>query len=214
MNRTELSKLAMNGGPKTRTQPFPGRSLIGPEEKAAVNALFDKAISTGEAFGYNGVEEEEYCKEFAEYMGGGYADAVNSGTSAVYVALRALDIEPFTEVIVSAITDPGGMMPVALMNCIPVVADSAPGKYNTDAEQIEKLISPLTSAIVVSHIGGEPCDIDKIVALGKKHNIPVVEIVPNLMVRNLMENYWGLLEISPHSRPCLESTIVPAGRAE
>ena len=57
MNRTELSKLAMNGGPKTRTQPFPGRSLIGPEEKAAVNALFDKAISTGEAFGYNGVEE-------------------------------------------------------------------------------------------------------------------------------------------------------------
>jgi perosamine synthetase len=175
MNNTELSKLAMNGGPKTRTKPFPGRSLIGPEEKAAVNALFDKAISTGEAFGYNGVEEEEYCKEFAEYMGGGYADAVNSGTSAVYVALRALDIEPFTEVIVSAITDPGGMMPVALMNCIPVVADSAPGKYNTDAEQIEKLISPLTSAIVVSHIGGEPCDIDKIVALGKKHNIPVVE---------------------------------------
>lgn len=175
MNKTELSKLSMNGGPKTRTKPFPGRSLIGPEEKAAVNALFDKAISTGEAFGYNGAEEENYCKEFADYMGGGYADAVNSGTSAVYVALRALALEPFTEVIVSAITDPGGMMPIALMNCIPVVADSAPGKYNTDAEQIEKLISPLTSAIVVSHIGGEPCDIDKIAALGKKHNIPVVE---------------------------------------
>ena len=175
--QNELSNLALYGGPKTRTKPLSGRSLLGMEEKTAVDELFDKAIESGEAFGYNGVEEELYCKEFAEFMGGGYADAVNSGTTAVYVALRALDLEPFTEVIVSSITDPGGMMPIALMNCIPVVADSAPGKYNTSAEEIEKLISPLTSAIVVAHIGGEPCDIEAIVALGKKYNIPVVEDV-------------------------------------
>jgi perosamine synthetase len=175
MDKSKYLELAINGGLKTITKPFPRRSLIGVEEKAAVVALFDKSILTGEAFCYNGVEEEEYCKEFAEFMGGGYADAVNSGTSAVYVALKALEIEPFTEVIVSAINDAGGIMPIVLMNCIPIIADSAPGKYNTDSKQIEKLISDLTSAIVVSHIGGEPCDIDNIVALGKKYSIPVIE---------------------------------------
>lgn len=171
----EIQDLALYDGPKTREKPFCGRSLLGMEEKAAVDALFDQSISSGEAFGYNGVEEEAYCNEFAEYMGGGFADAVNSGTSAVYVALRSLELEPFTEVIVSCITDPGGMMPIALMNCIPIVADSAPGQYNTNAAEIEKLISPLTSAILVAHIGGEPCDIEAIAALGKKHGIPVVE---------------------------------------
>lgn len=168
-------QLAMNGGSKIRTSAFPQRSLLGVEEKQAVMALFDETIETGRAFGYDGPQEAAYCKQFAEYMGGGYADAVNSGTTAVYVALRALDLEPFTEVIVSPITDAGGVMPVVMLNCIPVVADAAPGKYNTSAEQIEKMITPLTRAIVVAHIGGEPLDIEAIVQLGQKHGIPVVE---------------------------------------
>ena len=170
-----LADLAINGGPKVREKPFPGRRLLGPEEKAAVDALFDQAIASGEAFGYNGPPEEAYCREFAEFMEGGYADAVSSGTAAVYVALRALNIEPFTEIIVSSITDPGGMMPVVMLNCIPVVADTEPGRYNTGPKQIEKLISPLTSAILVAHIGGEPADIEAITALARKHKIPVVE---------------------------------------
>lgn len=168
-------KLALYGGPSVRDTPFPDRSLLGPEEKAAVDALFDKAIAEGSSIGYNGPEEEAYCKEFAEYMGGGYADGVNSGTTAVFVALKALNPEPFTEIIVSPITDPGGMMPIVMLNCIPVVADASPGKYNTDAEQIEKMITPQTSAIVVAHIGGEPADIENIVAVAKKHGIPVIE---------------------------------------
>ncbi len=108
-------------------------------------------------------------------MGGGYADAVSSGTSALFVALHALNPQPFTEVIVSAVTDPGGMMPILFLNCIPIIADAAPGCYNTSAEEIEKLISPLTSAIVVAHIGGEPADVEEISALAKKQNIPLIE---------------------------------------
>jgi len=64
------------------------------EEKKAVDALFDKAIKSGNAFGYNGPDEEAFCQQFAKFMGGGYADAVNSGTTAVYVALRALNPNP------------------------------------------------------------------------------------------------------------------------
>jgi len=168
-------KLALYGGEAVRKKPFPARGSIGREEKEAVNRLFDSVIESGGAIGYNGPEEEAYCREFAEYMGQGYADAVNSGTSAVYVALCALNLKPFSEVVASPVTDPGGLMPIALLNCIPVIADASPGRYNTDAKQIEKMLTPRTSAILAAHIGGEPADIKNIVDLAKKRNIPVVE---------------------------------------
>lgn len=168
-------QLAINGGPKVRTAPWPERSLIGLEEKAAVDALFDSAIASGKAFGYGGPAEQQYCEEFAKYMGGGYADAVNSGTTAVYVALHALDPEPFTEIIVGPITDSGGIMPIPLLNCVPMIADAAPGCYVPGPEQIEELISPRTSAIVVAHIYGEPADMEGIMRVARKHKIPVVE---------------------------------------
>jgi len=169
------AKLAIHGGPKTRTEPWPARSLIGAEERDAVVALFDQAIASGSAPGYNGPAEQAYCEAFAESLGGGFADAVNSGTTALYCALRALGLEPFTEIIVSPITDPGGMMPIPLLGCIPIVADAEPGRYNTGPEPIAELISPLTRAIVVAHIGGEPVDMPGVMALAREHGIPVVE---------------------------------------
>lgn len=168
-------KLAMDGGPKVRSRPWPARKLIGKEEKKAVDALFDKAIASGNAFGYNGPEEDAFCRQFAKFMGNGYADAVNSGTTAVYVALRALNLEPFTEVIVGPITDPGGIMPIPLMGCIPVIADAAPGRFCPGPEEIEAVISPRTRAIVVAHIFGEPADMPGIMKVARRHKIPVVE---------------------------------------
>lgn len=167
--------LAIHGGPKIRTHPWPPRAVIGAEEKAAVAALFDRVIAEGGAISYGGEEEEAYCREFTERMGGGYADGVNSGTTALYVALKALELEPFSEVIVAAVTDPGGMMPIPLLNLIPIVADSVPGGYNTGPDQVEPLISSLTSAIVVSHIAGEPADIEAVVQLAAKHRISLIE---------------------------------------
>ncbi|HEX2035280.1 MAG TPA: DegT/DnrJ/EryC1/StrS family aminotransferase [Chloroflexota bacterium] len=167
--------LAINGGPKTRTRPMPRRALFGEEEKAAAVALFDEAIHTGNAFGYDGAEEVAYCEAFAASLGGGYADAVNSGSSAVYVALRALDLEPFTEVICPAMTDPGGIMPVPLLNCIPIVADARPGSYNVGPREVQACLSERTSAIVVAHIAGEPVDLDPILELARGQGIPVVE---------------------------------------
>src|SRR5262249_24769306 len=109
------------------------------------------------------------------YLGGGYAKAVNSGTNAVYVSLRALDLEPGTEVIVPPITDPGGTMPVALMNCIPIPADCERGSLNTSAEEIRKVLTDRTSAIIVAHIAGRPVDMDAVLELAAERGIPVVE---------------------------------------
>jgi len=170
-----LAQLAIHGGPRVRSKPFPQRAHLGWEEKAAVDALFEEAIAAGTAPGYNGEQETAYCEEFAAYMGGGYADAVSSGTAGIYVALKALDLEPFGEVIVGAVTDPGGLMPVPLLNLIPMIADSEPGSYNSGAAQVETLISPRTRAILIAHIAGEPADMLGIMALAHQHNLPVIE---------------------------------------
>jgi len=174
-DKDKTERLAIDGGTPVRTAPWPPRHLFGGEEKAAAAVLFDAAIASGNAFGYNGPEEEAYCREFAEYMGGGFSDAVNSGTAAMYVALRALDLEPFTEVIVPPVTDMGGVMPVPLMNCIPICADSRPDSYNVGPEQIEARLTERTSAIVVAHISGHVVDMDPIIEMARARGIPVLE---------------------------------------
>lgn len=159
-----------------RVQPLPSRHLFGKEEKDAVMRLFDRAIESGShILGYNGEQESEYCREFSEMLGGGFADGVNSGTNAVYVAVRALELEPYSEVIVPPVSDPGGIMPVALSQLIPVPADSAPGSYNPSAEQIAARITPKTRAILVAHISGIPVDMEPVMALAREHGLKVIE---------------------------------------
>ncbi len=167
--------LAIDGGPKTRTAPFPPRRLFGEEERRAAMQLFDTAIASGGVFGYNGPEEQAYEKEFADFMGGGFADGVNSGTSAVFVALGALQLEPGSEVIVPPITDPGGVMPVALLNCVPMVCDAAPGSYNLGPKQVMDVLTDRTKAIICAHIAGEPVDMDPILEIARKRGIHVIE---------------------------------------
>jgi len=167
--------LAIDGGEKTRTTPFPKRSLFGAEEKQAAVALFDQSIESGNAFGYGGPEEQAYEQEFAEYFGGGYADLVNSGTAAIFVALGALELEPAGEVVIPPVTDPGGAMPPALLNLVPVVADAQPGSFNAGPEQIEAVLTPHTRAILIAHIAGEPADMDPIMEIARSRNLPVVE---------------------------------------
>jgi perosamine synthetase len=170
-----MSKLAIDGGEKVRKIPYPPRRLFGEEEKSVAVALFDKAIESGEAFGYNGIEEQSYENEFAELQGGGYADLVNSGTSALFVALGVLNLEPLSEVIAPPITDPGGIMPIPMLNCVPVVADAHPGSYNVGPDQIEDVLTERTKAIIVAHIFGEPVDMDPILEIAKSKGIYVIE---------------------------------------
>lgn len=167
--------LAIGGGVRVRNEPLPPRGLVGQEEKAAAMAVFDEGIESGNASGYGGKYEQQYEADFVKFMGGGYADAVNSGTNAVFCALGGLQLDALSEVIVPSITDPGGVMPVIFVGCVPVIADASLDSYNTSAEQIEPLITERTRAIVVAHIAGEPADMDPILALAKKHNLYVVE---------------------------------------
>ncbi len=173
--KDKVEKLALHGSVPVRETPLPPRGHIGTEEKEAVIAYLDRVIASGTLGAYQGEEEEAYCAQFAEYLGGGYADAVSSGSTAIYVALKALQLEAFSEVIIGPFTDPGGMMPIPLQNMVPMIADSAPGSYNTGPEQIEELISARTSAVIVPHIAGEPADMGGIMEVARRHGIPVIE---------------------------------------
>ena len=167
--------LAIAGGSPVRTETWPKRHLFGQEELQVVQELFTRAMETGDAIGYGGPEEAAYEEAFCAFMGGGYADLVNSGTSAVFVALGGLELEPAGEVVIPPITDPGGAMPAALLNLVPVVADAAPGTFNAGPDEIEAVLTPHTRAIVVAHIAGEPADMDPILELARARSLPVVE---------------------------------------
>lgn len=169
-------ELAIHGGEKAIKTPLAARNHFGEAEKAACNRVMDAAIAAGSAPGYGGPERKKLREEFAALLGGGYAECVNSGTTSVYVALRSLDIQPFTEIICPPVTDAGGMMPVVMLGCIPVIADAAPDSFNMSLEGVKKVYSERTSAILVSHIAGEPCeDIEAICAFAKEKGIYVVE---------------------------------------
>lgn len=169
-------KLAIQGGEKAIKTPLAARNHFGEAEKAACNRVMDEAIAAGTAPGYGGPERTKLGEEFAALLGGGYAECVSSGTASVYVALRSLDIQPFTEIICPPVTDAGGMMPVVMMGCIPVIADAAPDSFNMSLEGVKKVYSERTSAILVSHIAGEPCeDIEAICAFAKEKGLYVVE---------------------------------------
>lgn len=169
------NKLAIDGGTPVRTTPMPPRRLFGEEEKQAAVRLFDACIKSGDVFGYNGPEEQAFEKEFAEALGGGFADGVNGGTTAVFAALGALQLEAGSEVVVPPITDPGGVMPVAMLNCVPVFADGDPRTYHMSPASLESVVTSRTRAVVVAHIAGEPADMDGIMAVAKRHGLKVVE---------------------------------------
>jgi perosamine synthetase len=168
------SQLALDDGTPVREAPFPARMLYGAEEKAAVAAVMDRAAEDGQP-GYGGEQEEAYCEAFFRFQGGGFADGVNSGTNAVYVALPALELPEGSEVVVPPFSDPGGVMPVALCGLVPRAADCEPNLFNTDASQIEAALTDRTSAILVAHIAGLPVHMGPILELASSRGLRVIE---------------------------------------
>lgn len=167
--------LAIHGGAPVRATPMPPRFALGPTEEKAIAEAIAYYRARGLDPGYQGHFEDLYCRAFADFHGGGHADAVASGTAALYVAVAALELPKGTEVIVSPITDPGTLSAVILNGLVPKLADSAPGGFNIDAERFRARVTADTRAVVVVHAFGQAADIEAIAAEAKRRDIRVVE---------------------------------------
>ncbi len=118
---------------------------------------------------------DEFEAHFSDYLATLKAVSVQSGTAALHVALHELGIGPGDEVIVPALTFIASVNPVTYVGATPVIVDVDRETWNIDPELLESAITSHTKAIIPVHLYGNPCDMDSIMAIARKHNLFVIE---------------------------------------
>lgn len=134
-----------------------------------------RVLQSGRVNYWTGTECREFEKEFAAWCDNSHAVAVANGTVALDLALKALDIGPGDEVIVTPRSFIASVSCVVNAGATPVFADVDRDSGNLSAETIEPHISSRTKAVIAVHLAGWPCDMDAIMSLSSKHGFKVIE---------------------------------------
>src|SRR5215470_14597278 len=157
--------------------PARGGSLVIPialpllaedEAEAARDAVLSGWVSQGP-------QVAAFERDFAALVGAPHACAVSNCTTALHLALVALDIGPGDEVITASHSF------IATANCVrycgatPVFVDIDPDTYNIDPERVAEAVTPRTRAIIAVHQMGMPCDLAALVAIADRHGIALIE---------------------------------------
>ncbi|MBR2526102.1 DegT/DnrJ/EryC1/StrS family aminotransferase [bacterium] len=114
-------------------------------------------------------------QELADFIGVKNTVCLNSGTDALHLALRALDIGAGDEVISTAFTFVATAEAIGIVGAKPVFVDINADTFNIDPAKIENAITPKTKAIIPVHLYGQPADMDMILDIAKRHNLYVIE---------------------------------------
>jgi dTDP-4-amino-4,6-dideoxygalactose transaminase len=142
---------------------------IKPEIDAAIQRVLDtSAYVLGPAVA-------EFETNFARYCAADFAVGVNSGTSALELSLRALDIGPGDEVITAANTFVATAAAIVHAGAKPVLVDVDPATRNLDPRLLPMVVSPRTRAIIPVHLYGQPAEMDPIMRFANKYDLPVIE---------------------------------------
>jgi dTDP-4-amino-4,6-dideoxygalactose transaminase len=123
----------------------------------------------------NGPNVKALEQEVSSYLGSAHGVGLNSGTDALHLALRALDIGPGDEVITTPFTFVATTEAIGIVGATPVFVDIDPRTYNIDPAQIEAAITPRTRAILPIHLYGCPAPMDEIMAIARRHGLAVIE---------------------------------------
>ena len=168
-----MSELAILGGPKTRTEPYPQWPVWDQRDIDAVSQV----IRSGQWGGYPfpGAHTAELAQKFSALQGGGYAVPMANGTVTMEVACRAAGIGWGDEVIVPAYTFQATAAAPMAAGAIPVIVDVDPNTYCLDPQAVVKAITPRTRAILPVHLGHQMADMDALMAIAEKHNLIVIE---------------------------------------
>jgi dTDP-4-amino-4,6-dideoxygalactose transaminase len=122
-----------------------------------------------------GPDVAEFEKNFARYCDAQHCVAFNSGTSALHVAMLLLNIKPGDEVITTPATFVATSWAISYVGAKPVYVDIDDATFNLDPKLVERAITSRTKALLPVHLYGHPVDLDPLLAIGRKHNLPLVE---------------------------------------
>ena len=141
--------------------------------KSEIDSAIHNILDTTAFIG--GADCIEFEKEMAEYVGTKHAIGCANGTDALQIAMMALGVLPGDEIITTAFSFVATTETIAVIGAKPVYVDINAKTFNIDVTKIEAAITSKTKAIIPVHLYGQPADMDEILAIAKKHNIPVIE---------------------------------------
>lgn len=166
-DKTTITDLAIFGGDPAFSEPLHvGRPNIGDRARlmARLNEMLDRHWLTN-----NGPFVREFERRIADYVGVRHCVATCNATVALEIAARALDLSG--EVIVPSFTFIATAHAFQWLGITPVFCDIAPGTHHIDPAAVERLITPRTTGIVGVHVWGQPCDIDALEAIARRHGL-------------------------------------------
>ncbi len=165
-----MNDLALFGGTPVRSNPFPEW----PNSTIDYQKRITKVLESG-IWGVGSPVIQEFNEKFAAFQDAKYCIATNSGTSALWVALKAAGVTAGDEVILPAYTFIATASAVLMANAVPVFVDIDATTLNINPIQIVSTISEKTKAILPVHIGGNPADMDALLSICKKYNLQLIE---------------------------------------
>lgn len=166
-----MSALALLGGKKAKSKPFPSWPHYDEYERQALMEVLESRVW----WRTPGKKTLEFERAFASYHGARHGIAVTNGTAALEVALAALGIGHGDEVIVPNFTFVATASAVLFTNALPVLVDVDRETYCIDPDLAEAAITPRTKAIIAVHMGGHPADLDRLQEICNRHGIHLVE---------------------------------------
>ena len=163
------AELAVNGGSPIRTTPFPSWPQFDKtDEQALERVLHSGRWGMGDRI-------DEFEAAFATYQEAEYCISLNSGTTALQVALSAVGVGPGDEVIVPSYTFVATASAVAAVGGVPIFVDVLGDTYNVDPSSVEQALTEKTRAVIAVHIGGQPADLDALTGLVTGRDIALIE---------------------------------------
>jgi dTDP-4-amino-4,6-dideoxygalactose transaminase len=141
--------------------------------KGDIDAAVHRVLDSGQYV--LGEEVEQFEREFAAFSGADHGVAVNTGTSALHLALLAAGVGPDDEVVTVPFTFVATVAAIRYTGARPVFVDVDPVTFTMDVGQLEKAITPKTKAIVPVHLYGHPADMDAILEIAERHGLTVIE---------------------------------------
>jgi dTDP-4-amino-4,6-dideoxygalactose transaminase len=165
-----MPRLALLGGSKLRSTPFPAWPVYDHRDLAALEAV----LKSGH-WGIGGTRVEAIEERFAAYQDARHGVAVFNGTVALEVGLRAAGIGAGDEVLMPAYTFMATPAAALAVNALPVFADIDPATYTMDPKDAERRITPATKALMPVHIAGCPADMDAFRDIAKRRGLALIE---------------------------------------